>query len=69
VVFVSTITKCHPERFLFSAHGVSPEIRRMPEERQLRIVDATCPLVTRSPGSDSIRKTELSNFAHWPQGA
>jgi 4-hydroxy-3-methylbut-2-enyl diphosphate reductase len=31
---------------LFSAHGVSPEIRRIAQERNLRAIDATCPLVT-----------------------
>lgn len=32
---------------LFSAHGVSPEIRRIARERQLLAIDATCPLVTK----------------------
>lgn len=32
---------------LFSAHGVSPEIRRIARERNLQTVDATCPLVTK----------------------
>jgi 4-hydroxy-3-methylbut-2-enyl diphosphate reductase len=32
---------------LFSAHGVSPEIRRVAKERQLTAIDATCPLVTK----------------------
>jgi 4-hydroxy-3-methylbut-2-en-1-yl diphosphate reductase len=32
---------------LFSAHGVSPEIRRIARERKLQTVDATCPLVTK----------------------
>jgi 4-hydroxy-3-methylbut-2-enyl diphosphate reductase len=32
---------------LFSAHGVSPEIRRVARERKLRAIDATCPLVTK----------------------
>jgi 4-hydroxy-3-methylbut-2-en-1-yl diphosphate reductase len=32
---------------LFSAHGVSPEIRRTARERRLRAIDATCPLVTK----------------------
>jgi len=32
---------------LFSAHGVSPEIRRIATERKLRAIDATCPLVTK----------------------
>jgi 4-hydroxy-3-methylbut-2-enyl diphosphate reductase len=32
---------------LFSAHGVSPEIRRVARERNVRAIDATCPLVTK----------------------
>jgi 4-hydroxy-3-methylbut-2-enyl diphosphate reductase len=32
---------------LFSAHGVSPEIRRIARERKLNAIDATCPLVTK----------------------
>ncbi len=32
---------------LFSAHGVSPEIRRLAAERNLNAIDATCPLVTK----------------------
>jgi len=32
---------------LFSAHGVSPEIRQVAKTRKLQTVDATCPLVTK----------------------
>ena len=32
---------------MFSAHGVSPEIRRIAQQRQLTAIDATCPLVTK----------------------
>src|SRR5438477_11362687 len=32
---------------LFSAHGVSPEVRRLARERKLAAIDATCPLVTK----------------------
>ncbi len=32
---------------LFSAHGVSPEVRRVALQRQLHAIDATCPLVTK----------------------
>ncbi|MFN2586869.1 MAG: 4-hydroxy-3-methylbut-2-enyl diphosphate reductase [Actinomycetota bacterium] len=32
---------------IFSAHGVSPEVRRNAEARKLRVIDATCPLVTK----------------------
>ena len=34
-------------RLIFSAHGVSPAVRQVAEERQLRVIDATCPLVTK----------------------
>ncbi|QDT34937.1 4-hydroxy-3-methylbut-2-enyl diphosphate reductase [Thalassoglobus polymorphus] len=32
---------------LYSAHGVSPEIRAEARQRDLRTIDATCPLVTK----------------------
>src|SRR5262245_8406352 len=32
-------------QLLYSAHGVSPEIRRIATQRKLRTIDATCPLV------------------------
>ena len=32
---------------LFSAHGVAPEVRQIARERNLRTIDATCPLVTK----------------------
>src|SRR4051794_14859477 len=32
---------------VFSAHGVSPEVHRQAEERSLKTIDATCPLVTK----------------------
>ncbi len=32
---------------LFSAHGVSPAVRARAAERQLKVVDATCPFVAR----------------------
>lgn len=32
---------------LYSAHGVSPQVRGLARERQLRTIDATCPLVTK----------------------
>lgn len=32
---------------LFSAHGVSPQVRRIARERKLNAIDATCPLVTK----------------------
>jgi len=35
------------ERVIYSAHGVSPEVRENSVKRGLRIIDATCPLVTK----------------------
>ena len=32
---------------VFSAHGVPPRCARKPKTRQLRVIDATCPLVTK----------------------
>lgn len=32
---------------IFSAHGVSPEIRAQTKARNIKIIDATCPLVTK----------------------
>jgi 4-hydroxy-3-methylbut-2-enyl diphosphate reductase len=47
-VFVDFLEDVPPgSTLLFSAHGVSPEIRRVARERKLRAIDATCPLVTK----------------------
>ncbi len=35
------------ERVIYSAHGVSPEVRSRSKARKLRVIDATCPLVTK----------------------
>jgi 4-hydroxy-3-methylbut-2-en-1-yl diphosphate reductase len=32
---------------VFSAHGVAPEVHRQAADRDLRVIDATCPLVTK----------------------
>ena len=34
-------------RVIFSAHGVSPAVRQRAKERKLKVIDATCPLVTK----------------------
>ena len=34
-------------RVIYSAHGVSPEVREASQHRGLRVIDATCPLVTK----------------------
>jgi 4-hydroxy-3-methylbut-2-enyl diphosphate reductase len=34
-------------RVIFSAHGVSPAVRQIAQDRKLKVIDATCPLVTK----------------------
>jgi 4-hydroxy-3-methylbut-2-enyl diphosphate reductase len=47
-IFVDFLEQVPPgSTLLFSAHGVSPEIRKISAERNLRTIDATCPLVTK----------------------
>lgn len=47
-VFVDDLKDVPPgSHLLFSAHGVSPEIRQIARERNLYAIDATCPLVTK----------------------
>jgi 4-hydroxy-3-methylbut-2-enyl diphosphate reductase len=47
-IFVETIEEVPVGSVLvFSAHGVPPKVRVEAKERQLRVVDATCPLVTK----------------------
>jgi 4-hydroxy-3-methylbut-2-enyl diphosphate reductase len=41
---------------IFSAHGVSQQVRKEAEAKQLRVFDATCPLVTKV-------HNEVSNFS------
>jgi 4-hydroxy-3-methylbut-2-enyl diphosphate reductase len=47
-VFIDELDEA-PEgaRVIFSAHGVSPAVRRQAADRTLQIIDATCPLVTK----------------------
>ena len=44
---------------IFSAHGVSKLVRKRAEERGLRVIDATCPLVT---------KVHLELLRHYQRG-
>jgi 4-hydroxy-3-methylbut-2-enyl diphosphate reductase len=47
-VFVEEVDETPEGSILvFSAHGISPEVRRKAAERRLRVVDATCPLVSK----------------------
>ncbi|GAB5403503.1 MAG: 4-hydroxy-3-methylbut-2-enyl diphosphate reductase [Aureliella sp.] len=47
-VFVDSLDEVPEDSMvLFSAHGVSPEIREHARRRRLNAIDATCPLVTK----------------------
>jgi 4-hydroxy-3-methylbut-2-enyl diphosphate reductase len=48
VIFVDDVNEI-PEgaTCIFSAHGISPQVRAAAEKRRLRVIDATCPLVTK----------------------
>ncbi len=47
-IFVNDLEEIPVESvLLFSAHGVSPEVRKIAKTRRLKAIDATCPLVTK----------------------
>jgi len=47
-IFVDSVEEVpNGERVIYSAHGVSPEVREASQHRGLRVIDATCPLVTK----------------------
>jgi len=47
-IFVETIEEVPSNSVLvFSAHGVPPTVRKEAKDRLLRVIDATCPLVTK----------------------
>ncbi|HVZ17364.1 MAG TPA: 4-hydroxy-3-methylbut-2-enyl diphosphate reductase [Terriglobales bacterium] len=47
-IFVDSVDEVPAgERVIYSAHGVSPEVREKSKHRKLRVIDATCPLVTK----------------------
>ena len=47
-IFVDSVEEVpEGERVIYSAHGVSPEVRDNSHFRKLRVIDATCPLVTK----------------------
>jgi 4-hydroxy-3-methylbut-2-enyl diphosphate reductase len=48
VTFVDAVSEVpHGSILLYSAHGISPEVRQQSRARQLQTIDATCPLVTK----------------------
>jgi 4-hydroxy-3-methylbut-2-en-1-yl diphosphate reductase len=47
-IFVDELSEVPAQaRVIFSAHGVSPAVRQEARARNLRVIDATCPLVTK----------------------
>lgn len=47
-IFVDSVDEVpNGERVIYSAHGVAPEVREASQVRGLRVIDATCPLVTK----------------------
>ncbi len=48
VIFVDELDEVPDgETVVFSAHGIAPAVRKEAENRNLRAIDATCPLVTK----------------------
>jgi 4-hydroxy-3-methylbut-2-en-1-yl diphosphate reductase len=48
IIFVNELDEVpRGGRVIFSAHGVAPEIRAAAKKRRLKVIDATCPLVTK----------------------
>src|SRR3974390_235465 len=47
-IFVDSVEEVPAgERVIYSAHGVAPEVRESSKLRELRVIDPTCPLVTK----------------------
>ncbi|MFT5171751.1 MAG: 4-hydroxy-3-methylbut-2-enyl diphosphate reductase [Candidatus Marinamargulisbacteria bacterium] len=48
VIFIENLSEVPSgETIIFSAHGTAPEVYKEAEARNLKIIDATCPLVTK----------------------
>ncbi|WP_312093207.1 4-hydroxy-3-methylbut-2-enyl diphosphate reductase [Niallia sp.] len=54
------LEKVHSGTVIFTAHGVSPEVRKIAEEKGLVTLDATCPDVTKT--HDLIREKEKEGY-------
>jgi 4-hydroxy-3-methylbut-2-enyl diphosphate reductase len=54
------LEQIHTGTVIFTAHGVSPEVRKRARERGLTVVDATCPDVTRT--HDLIREKAAEGY-------
>lgn len=47
-VFVNDVEEIPEDSVcIFSAHGISPAVRKLAKDRHLQVIDATCPLVTK----------------------
>ena len=47
-IFVEELTEVPMgKRVIYSAHGVAPSVRQLAVDRELQVIDATCPLVTK----------------------
>jgi 4-hydroxy-3-methylbut-2-enyl diphosphate reductase len=48
VVFIDEVSEAPPNScVIFSAHGIAPSVRSDAKQRELKTIDATCPLVTK----------------------
>jgi 4-hydroxy-3-methylbut-2-en-1-yl diphosphate reductase len=48
IIFVNELDEVPiGSRVIFSAHGIAPEISEAADARELKVIDATCPLVTK----------------------
>lgn len=54
------LEQVHEGTVIFTAHGVSPEVRKRARDRGLTVVDATCPDVTRT--HDLIREKTAQGY-------
>lgn len=57
---LSILEKVDRGTVIFTAHGVSPEVRKIAKEKGLTVVDATCPDVTRT--HDLIREKAAEGY-------
>lgn len=61
VIFVDELDEVpNGQLVVFSAHGISPEVRQDAARRGLRAIDATCPLVTKVH-SEVVRQVDEGN--------
>lgn len=59
VIFVEDVSRVpQGERIIFSAHGVPPSVIENAGARKLRLIDATCPLVTKVH-NEAVKFSEL----------